>query len=139
MPHADALTADWPDEDIIAGTLWAECRGEPLLGQIAVAVTIAERARRGIRGSTLREVCLAPRQFSCWDDSLDAIDAARTLRGNAWLAARLIARIMQAGYLGTPVPGATHYHAEYVRPAWADSPLMTALGKIGRHLFYRED
>ena len=31
--------------------------------------------------------------------------------------------------------GATHYHAEYVKPEWAATKTMTM--KIGEHIFYR--
>jgi spore germination cell wall hydrolase CwlJ-like protein len=31
--------------------------------------------------------------------------------------------------------GATHYHATYVNPFWADSLQM--VGRIGAHIFYR--
>ena len=31
--------------------------------------------------------------------------------------------------------GATHYHASYINPYWADSSKMTA--KIGHHIFYK--
>jgi spore germination cell wall hydrolase CwlJ-like protein len=31
--------------------------------------------------------------------------------------------------------GATHYHADYVKPNWIDD--MQLVGSIGEHIFYR--
>ena len=40
-----------------------------------------------------------------------------------------------AGHVFAPVGHATHYHADYVLPYWADSLDKTI--QIGRHIFYR--
>jgi spore germination cell wall hydrolase CwlJ-like protein len=40
------------------------------------------------------------------------------------------------GFSVDPTDGATHYHADYVRPTWAVELRCTC--RIGRHLFYRE-
>ena len=53
---------------IFAKTIWAEARGEPLEGQIAVANVILNRARQGgWWGDDIAEVCCKPKQFSCWN------------------------------------------------------------------------
>lgn len=53
---------------IMALTLWAETRGEPEAGKIAVASVIIERVnRRKWDGESVREVCLWPKQFSCFN------------------------------------------------------------------------
>lgn len=54
-----------PDE-ILALTLWGEARGEPIEGQIAIANVIINRIPTY---HTIKEVCLAPKQFSCWNIS----------------------------------------------------------------------
>lgn len=49
-------------------TLWAETRGEPRDGKIAVASVIIERVNhRDWDGHTVQEVCLWPKQFSCFN------------------------------------------------------------------------
>ena len=40
-----------------------------------------------------------------------------------------------SGKLKDLTDGATHYHADYVRPEWASSKTKTM--KIGQHIFYR--
>ncbi len=38
------------------------------------------------------------------------------------------------GHLGDFSQGATHYHADYVRPSWADTKTLDTV--VGNHLFY---
>jgi exopolysaccharide biosynthesis WecB/TagA/CpsF family protein len=52
-----------------------------------------------------------------------------------WVQARGIARDALSGKVFAPVGHATHYHADYVLPYWADSLDKTV--QIGRHIFYR--
>ncbi len=59
---ASALT---DDETIVAQTILAEARGEGRAGMYAVAACIKVRAEK--RKLTYRQVCLQPKQFSCWN------------------------------------------------------------------------
>ena len=52
-----------------------------------------------------------------------------------WTRARKIAEEALGGRVFAPVGHATHYHADYVLPYWADSLDKTV--QIGRHIFYR--
>jgi spore germination cell wall hydrolase CwlJ-like protein len=52
-----------------------------------------------------------------------------------WKQARKIATEALAGKVFAPVGHATHYHADYVLPYWADS--LDKSVQIGRHIFYR--
>jgi len=55
----------------------------------------------------------------------------------AWQQAMLIAQGVHTGNLDDFVEGATHYHATYVLPEWAES--KTPVVQIGDHVFYRWD
>jgi len=55
----------------------------------------------------------------------------------AWQEAMRIAHGVYYGNLDDFVEGATHYHATYVLPEWADS--KTPIVQIGDHIFYRWD
>lgn len=57
---------------IVSYTLYAEARGEPFKGKLAVAAVIQTRAR--LAGSSLVGVCLQAKQFSCWNE-LTAVPA----------------------------------------------------------------
>ena len=52
-----------------------------------------------------------------------------------WARSRVIASEALAGRVFAPVGHATHYHADYVLPYWADS--LDKVTVIGRHIFYR--
>ncbi len=53
------------EQQIIALTLLAEARGEGIEGMEAVAMVIKQRMAN--RKQTASQVCLAPKQFSCWN------------------------------------------------------------------------
>jgi spore germination cell wall hydrolase CwlJ-like protein len=67
--------------------------------------------------------------FAC-DGSL-----LRTPVASLWTRSRKIAEDALAGHVFAPVGHATHYHADYVLPYWADS--LDKSVQIGRHIFYR--
>ena len=67
--------------------------------------------------------------FTC-DGSL-----MRTPAASLWSRARKIAEEALKGRVFAKVGHATHYHADYVLPYWADSLDKTV--QIGRHIFYR--
>ena len=52
-----------------------------------------------------------------------------------WARSRVIASEALSGRVFAPVGHATHYHADYVLPYWADS--LDKVTVIGRHNFYR--
>jgi spore germination cell wall hydrolase CwlJ-like protein len=55
---------------------------------------------------------------------------------NAWVEAQQIAyNILVFGDVRGITEGATHYHANYVEPAWAKD--FALVGRIGVHIFYR--
>jgi len=116
---------------IVALTILAEARGEGPDGMTAVAACIYQRSLN--RKITPDQVCLQPKQFSCWNGKSEAdlehllkLPQAKTA---LWLEANLH-RLNRAkiGY-------ADHYHADYVNPYWADKTKKTFT--IGKHIFYR--
>ena len=121
---------------IISYTLYAEARGEPFKGKMAVAAVIQTRARRS--KIPLHEVCLKDQQFSCWNDlktvpefysagegMLPAdIKARSDCYGIAWV---LMSSSRDWHYL-------THfYNPTVVTPSWADS--LRGKRVIGNHVF----
>ena len=53
----------------------------------------------------------------------------------AWRDAMHVANGVYNGHLDDLVEGATHYHAHYVNPSWADT--KTYVTRIDDHIFYR--
>lgn len=121
---------------IISYTLYAEARGEPFKGKMAVAAVIQTRARRS--NTSLAETCLKDRQFSCWNDlnavpdfystgegiQPDDLQARSDCYGIAWV---LITSTRDWDYL-------THfYNPEKAMPSWAADLKGTRV--IGNHVF----
>lgn len=67
-PLGDLTMPEGVDENLVymAATLKAEAVGEPEEGKIAVGFVIWNRAGGSISG--VKGACLAPQQFSCWDN-----------------------------------------------------------------------
>jgi spore germination cell wall hydrolase CwlJ-like protein len=127
--------AEW---QCLAEAIYYESRGEPLDGQVAVAEVVLNRVddRRypnTVCGVTHQGVgngrgC----QFSYACDGLPERMASPVPRERA----QKLASIMLAGRARSVSAGATHFHANYVRPAW--SRQFTRTAAIGNHVFYRQ-
>lgn len=119
------------EQQIIALTLLAEARGEGTEGMEAVAMVIKQRMAN--RKQTASQVCLAPKQFSCWNgktsDDLQhlwqspaAPDAIKVVRRFDKLDPAVI------GY-------ADHYCTVNIKPFWAIVQVPVVV--VGNHTFYR--
>jgi hypothetical protein len=133
---ADKATSDRALE-CLTQAVYYEAASEGVDGQKAVAQIVLNRMRHpaypasvcGVvyQGSERTTGCQFT--FTC-DGSLARIPAQ-----SLWKQARRIAGEALAGKVFAPVGHATHYHADYVLPYWADS--LDKSIQIGRHIFYR--
>ena len=124
------------DRNVIALTLWGECRGEPWAGKYLVAEVIANRSLKNCRSA--REVCLSPLQFSCWNTAAGKrkliAQVGKNDRTQAWKDCLALAdMILNPAY--RPTSHATHYHALSIMPKWAKDFKLCAI--VGNHKFYR--
>ena len=131
-----AMTDKNEEIDITARTIWGEARGEGAQGMQAVANVIRNRVI-GLKwfGSTFKEVCLKPKQFSAWEDLNRPKMLAVNTSDKQFAEAVDIATRAVNGTLPVITGGANHYHAVGVKPSWADTSKRTAI--IGRHIFYK--
>lgn len=131
------LSFDDTDLECLALNIYHEARSEPPSGQLAVAAVTLNRARSEAypgsvcsvvkQGGQRRHAC----QFSWWCDG----KSDKPTETRAWDRALATARRSLLGLAEDPTSGATHYHATYVNPFWADNLEPTV--RIGQHLFYR--
>lgn len=148
----DEVKTALSDFDAFWLTLWAEARSEPVEGQIAVASVIRNRVGKRF-GDTYKAVCLAPKQFSCWNPGADEnhvwlIEKARLVVGDyaerstlpndpAMRQLKYLAQGVMNGDLMSNVKTADHYlTAELLAtrpPAWAKD--KTPVKYIGAHAF----
>jgi len=118
--------------------IFAESRGEPYEGQVAVGNVIRNRTRRKFSSDgTVVGTVTSPHQFS-WMNTSDA-QRTRVLRAlwedPAWKQASKAWFESEQRQL---VGDAVLYHADYVAPYWAKAHGIELVVRIGRHLFYRD-
>lgn len=113
----------------LAENVYYESRGEPLVGQYAVAEVTMNRVASPDFPSTVCAVVRAKGAFS-WTYTRNL----ESPYGYEWRRARAVASSVYANIEAPLVGGALFYHATYVSPDWAASRHQVAL--IGRHLFY---
>lgn len=126
----------------LALNIYHEARGEPLVGQHAVAQVTMNRAERD--PNKLCDVVFEPKQFSWTNKLLPAKGQARTAvvrrltpkEGDAWNIARAIAFQTAMGNVQDFTKGAMYYHAVSVSPFWNKTYKLVAV--IGQHRFYSE-
>jgi spore germination cell wall hydrolase CwlJ-like protein len=122
----------------LATAIYFEARGESYRGQVGVAQVVLNRVKDHRYPSTICGVVFQnqnKRNACQFSFACDGIPEAVTERG-PWAQAEEIAQKVTSGELYlTEVGEATHYHATYVRPAWA--PRMTKTTQIGLHVFYK--
>lgn len=147
-PHDGLIKAALTDEQVVAMTIWAEARAEPIEGEVAVGCVIRNRLMKPRRfQDTWKGVCLAKWQFSCWipqgGEANYRMLMARcesAMAGTAtwppqasWIAAGII-----SGAIEDRVSGATHYYASWMKtpPKWAIDVVPVAV--LGVHRFYKD-
>lgn len=121
----------------LAQAVYYEARSEPRIGQLAVADVVLNRVASPVypnsicgvvfQGSERRTGCQF--SFTC-DGSMQA-----RLNKRKWKEAEDLAGAILAGIRAPVSRNATHYHANYVSPAWADT--LTPTATIGTHKFYK--
>ena len=117
--------------DCLARNVYYEARGEPAVGQYAVAEVTMNRKASPHYPKTVCEVVYQKAAFSWTDFSM----VLQPPSGDEWIRAQ---RIAEAVYYQKRLPtlqGATHYHAVYVQPDWSKE--RPRIARIGRHIFYR--
>ena len=131
----------------IALNVYHEARDQPFIGQVAVAQVVMNRVYDDRYPNTACKVVKQGPTYS-WTDGFPVRNRCqfswycdgksdKPKDGTAWMDAMRIAHGVYYGNLDDFVEGATHYHATYVQPEWAES--KTKVVQIADHIFYRWD
>lgn len=122
----------------LAEAVYFEARSEPEEGQAAVAQVVLNRATSGLYPPSVCGVVYQNRTHhkACQFSFACEGKALRVTETEAWHTAERIAdEVVQGKTYLSDVGGATHYHAKYVRPAWARR--LVKMDVIGHHIFYK--
>jgi spore germination cell wall hydrolase CwlJ-like protein len=148
------LPYDNPQLQCLALNIYHEARSDNYAGRMAVADVTLNRVEHTRFPDTVcgvvqqaklsdwhlergREVPLKHKcQFSWFCDGLDD----EPLDEDCWQEAQLLAyNVLANNEMRGITEGATHYHATYVLPKWSKDRNMRLIGRIGAHIFYRQD
>jgi spore germination cell wall hydrolase CwlJ-like protein len=144
LPDFPSKAQTLQDTSVLARTIYGEARGEyscfegGLASLIAVGNVVMNRLGRKTRyGNTLRDVCLQPFQFSCWNDNdpnrkeIQAVTLDNPIFALCWHVSE---SLMHKKWPDL-TKGATHYYAVSLPkvPFWAKNPTV----RIGHHIFCR--
>jgi len=123
--------------DCLTQAVYYEAAGEGTDGGRAVAQVVLNRMHHpGYPASVCGVVYQgADRTTGCQFTFACDGSLLRTPVASLWARSRKIAEEALAGKVFAQIGHATHYHADYVLPYWADSLDKTV--QIGRHIFYR--
>jgi len=130
------------DQDIMARTIYGEARGEGIAGMQAVANVILNRfslwdSHPHFGNGTIESVCLAPWQFSCWNENDPNLPILKSINDSdpVFIQCFEIAGNALEGSLADNTNGATFYYVRGSKePTWAFGKDPCA--SIGRHLFF---
>jgi len=129
----------------LALNLYFEARDQPVVGQLAVGFSTMNRVKDERYPDTVCEV-VKQAKYHAWDMEnpirhkcqyswfCDGMSDVPT-NDKAMLEATILAANIFYGRVTDISNGATHYHATYVNPYWADH--MTVLFRVDDHIFYR--
>ena len=134
----------------LALNTYHEAKNQSLVGQIATAQVVMNRVEDDRFPSTVCEVVKQGPTRPSWEDPEKEYPIKHRCQFSwycdgkddtpknekAWRKAQDVAFLVYYNKIQLDVTeGATHYHATYVRPAWAKTKKRTT--RIEKHIFYR--
>ncbi len=130
----------------MAFNIYHEANNQSMLGQIAVGQVVMNRVEDSRFPDTVCEVVKQAVTYKGTDKPVlhkcqfswycDGKKDEPNYDSKSWSKALRYAVVVLGGDITLDfTDGATHYHATYVRPAWAKTKTRTT--RIDRHIFYR--
>ena len=130
----------------MAFNIYHEANNQSMLGQIAVGQVVMNRVEDSRFPDTVCEVVKQAVTYKGTDKPVlhkcqfswycDGKKDEPNYDSKSWSKALKYAEVVLGGDITLDfTDGATHYHATYVRPAWAKTKTRTT--RIDRHIFYR--
>jgi len=129
----------------LALNVYHEAKNQSFMGQVAVAQVVMNRVKDERYPNTVCDVVKQAEtykykptipiknkcQFSWYCDG----KSDKPEEPKAWRDAMHVANGVYNGHIGDFVEGATHYHAYYVNPSWAN--VKKYVLRIDDHIFYK--
>lgn len=127
--------------NILEGYVWLvmcvyfEARGEPEMGQVAVAHVVLNRAEQ--RNLDIKGVILQPHQFSWVEHATQTVLSNQDFISGVFTSAKAVYKCSAQRVMGLNLMNANHfYNSAEVSPSWAEG--MKEITKIGDVVFKRD-
>lgn len=119
------------DQYCLAHAVYHESRGEPLIGQVAVASSILNRTHDNNFPKTVCGVVYQPNQFTNIRSTIP------NRKSDDWRQSVFVANLTRRGILIDPTGGSEWFygHNSIAKPKWAYK--LTEAARIGGHTFLR--
>ena len=139
-----------PNLYCLAQNIYYEARGSSRADQMAVSDVVLNRVKDSRYPNTICDVVYQGKQRPSWKDPTKMVMVRNMCQfswycdgkkdeppeGDPWRNAQMVAYEMFYLYKDSNITnGATHYHADYVYPAWRKTKTRTI--EIEDHIFYR--
>ena len=120
---------------LLAVLVFQEARGEPFLGQVAVAEVVLNRTTQACYPDSVKKVIKQPYQFSGVGAKgiPQTPNQAKKLDRDAFSKAEIA--VQYARERKSKYSTATHFHSTGTAPKWAKQKYY--VGTVGNHKFYR--
>lgn len=137
LDEAAKVRAGAAEHKCLAQAIYYEARSEPRVGQMAVADVVLNRVKSVTYPNSICGVVFqgAERKTGCQFSFTCDGSMKRRLNARLWNQSQMVAAAALSGMRLAVTRQATHYHANYVNPYWAQTLTPTAV--IGKHKFYR--
>ena len=148
---AAAFHSSYTEQKCLADNIYWEARNQTAKGMIGVALVTRNRVSDTRFPHSYCEVIKQGPERPSWKDKNNMVplrhrcqfswycdgksDNVPLADNDIYEFARTVAFKIYHGHLTDFTSGATHYHADYVKPEWASTKTKTT--KIDQHIFYR--
>ena len=133
------LSADSSKSDIywMAMNIYYEAGNQPLIGKVAVGVVTLNRLHDKRFPKNIRDVVTQPSQFSWYTIKSGTPPTNNEMWKESYRVAKLLLTKATGNDIISILEGATHFHANNIRPDWVST--VTKIATIEDHTFYRMD
>lgn len=140
----DRVTYDEEEKLCLAKNIYYEARGSILADQAAVSDVVLNRVKDPRYPNTICGVVTQGKKHSNGNMILHKCQFSWYCDGKSdepknallWQKSKALAKMILDDYRFRGISqGATHYHAHYVNPKWADE--LQKVGRIGVHRYYK--
>ena len=134
----EVVKVDDADVQCLQANIYFEAGNQSVQGKEAIALVTLNRTKTKHYPNEVCDVVYQRKQFSWANHGKRVPKLKNKLEAKQWAIAKNVAIRALRGEIKDVTMGATHYHATYVNPSWANAKRMKFMVAIGTHIFYKD-